>query len=231
MEGMKETLLREYVVYKILYSLTDFSMRVRLAEVEYINTNENATRQRRKNSKSMTDYAFFIEPIELFEKRKNVYRVDLENYGQKHIEPEIIDKIAIFNYMIGNTDWAVPLQHNIQLYTNPLEDTRKYLTAVAYDFDYNGIVNSSYAIPVEELNISSFRNRVFQGLCRTDDEWLKTLEIFRDKEDEFREIIISSPLLNRDSKKYMLSFLDDFYVMLKNPGGILKDFRSTCKEY
>ena len=27
----------------------------------------------------------------------------------------MMDRIAIFNYMIGNTDWSVPNQHNVKI--------------------------------------------------------------------------------------------------------------------
>jgi hypothetical protein len=229
-QGMQEIVLREYVVYKLLNAITDFSLKARIVEVEYIDTNADALKKTKKGPKQVTEYGFLIEPIESFEKRNGVFRVKQENYGQKYIEPEIMDRIAIFNYMIGNTDWAVPLQHNIQIYTNPWGSSKNYLSAVPYDFDYNGIVNSNYAVPMEELNISTFRQRVYQGLCRTDAEWLKSLEIFREKEEVLRNIISDSPYLNRESKKYMSSFIDDFYDMLKNQRSILNNFRATCKE-
>lgn len=229
-QGMSEIVLREYTVYKLLNALTDFSLKARLIEVQYHDTNKDAKKTTNKKSKPITEYGFLIEPVDLFETRANVLRINLENYGQKHIEPEIMDRIAIFNYMIGNTDWAVPMQHNIQIYTNPDARSKDYLSAVAYDFDYNGIVDSEYAIPMEELKIDSFRQRVFQGLCRTDDEWLKSLEIFKEKEEELRNIISDSPYLSKASKKYMLSFIDDFYVLLKYKRSILSDFRDTCKE-
>ena len=27
----------------------------------------------------------------------------------------MLDRVAIFNYMIGNTDWSVPIKHNVIL--------------------------------------------------------------------------------------------------------------------
>jgi len=98
--GNEENLFKEYLIYKLFNVLTDTSFRVRLVKIEYINTF--------KKSKPINTYAFFIEPIEMLGARTNSIEVTSINLTQKHIYPEMMDRLAIFNYMIGNTDWSVP---------------------------------------------------------------------------------------------------------------------------
>ncbi len=51
----------------------------------------------------------------------------------------MMDRIAIFNYMIGNYDWAVPNQHNIKVIKPLIMDPLNLAAAVPYDFDFTGL--------------------------------------------------------------------------------------------
>ena len=65
--------------------------------------------------------------------------------------------------MIGNTDWSMVYQHNVEmLYLNSAA------FAIPYDFDHSGIVNAYYAKPNPMLNIRSVRDRIYRGMCRKD---------------------------------------------------------------
>lgn len=48
-------------------------------------------------------------------------------------------RVAIFEYMIGNTDWSVPNNHNIELVFSR-DNPALMPYAVPYDFDYCGLV-------------------------------------------------------------------------------------------
>ena len=45
----------------------------------------------------------------------NSVPVELTTLNQSNMSPEMMDRMAIFNYMIGNTDWSVPNQHNCKI--------------------------------------------------------------------------------------------------------------------
>ena len=56
--------------------------------------------------------------------------------------------MAVFEYLIGNTDWSAVGSHNVRLikckdYPLPLP--------IAYDFDYSGFVNAPYAVHGEAI--------------------------------------------------------------------------------
>ena len=115
--------------------------------------------------------------------RTNSVEVTSTNLTQKHITPETMDRLAIFNYMIGNTDWSVPNQHNCKI-ISPLEVNNSGLgIVIPYDFDYSGLVNADYAVPYEKLGLSSVRERRYVGICRTEDAFINALREFTEKKE------------------------------------------------
>ena len=110
-------LFKEYLIYKLYNVLTDYSFRVRLASVDYISTYQK--------NKVIRSYGFFIEPIELLAERIQAVPVESPALNQKNIIPEMMDRVAIFNYMIGNTDWSVPGQHNCKVLSGKTFDNRR----------------------------------------------------------------------------------------------------------
>jgi hypothetical protein len=215
--GNEDYLLKEYLIYKLFNALTDYSFRVRLVRISYINT--------AKKSKPIESYAFFIEPVEILAERTHIYAVDAISLSQKSMEPEYIDRMAIFNYMIGNTDWSVPNQHNCKIFSQPGSNLG---IIVPYDFDYSGFVDASYAIPHESLKIKSVRERLYLGLCRNKDVFLNEIEEFSDKREEFYKIINDFQYLDAKEKKRMIYFLDEFFDQFDNRNTIVKSLQNDC---
>lgn len=92
----EDYVLREYLAYKLFNVLTDTSLRVRLLVVNYIDT--------QNKKKTVRQYGFFIEPAEMLAVRTNSLLVKSAALNQKNIIPKIMDRLAIFNFMIGNYD-------------------------------------------------------------------------------------------------------------------------------
>jgi len=193
--GNEDYLLKEYLVYKLYNVLTDNSFRVRLVKVDYINT--------AKESKPIETYAFLIEPIEFLAERTKSTPIKPTNLTQKNIIPEIMDRMAIFNYMIGNTDWSVPILQNCKVLSVLNINNPGLGVIVPYDFDYSGLVNTDYAIPFEGLNLKSVRERRYLGICRSEDVFINALKEFNDKKEEFYKVINDFPLLSAKTKKEM----------------------------
>ncbi len=78
--------------------------------------------------------------------------------------PAVMDRLAIFNYMVTNWDWSIPGQHNVEV-IKPLSYNPDGLgVAVPYDFDLTGVVNADYAIPPPDLGIENVRQPIFNGV-------------------------------------------------------------------
>jgi hypothetical protein len=221
--GNEDYLLREYLIYKLYNVLTPNSFRVRMLKINYINTN--------KKRKPIIAYGFLIEPIEILSERTNSTPVDMINLNQKNILPEMMDRVAIFNYMIGNTDWSVPGQHNCKVLARKEVADPELGMIVPYDFDYSGLVNAYYAIPYEPLGLKSVRERRYLGICRNEDIFINALKEFKDNKEEFYRIINEFQLLSAKSKKDMTGYLDTFYERFNNRNSIVSDLLGECKNF
>ncbi len=142
-----------------------------------------------------------------------------------------MDRMAIFNYMIGNTDWSVPNQHNCKVLSDPNSARQNLGLIVPYDFDYSGFVNASYAVPVEALGIESVRQRIYQGVCRDEATFMNALQEFTAKKEAFYTVIREFQYLDERSKKDMVRFLDEFFSMFDKRNSILYSLKNECKDF
>lgn len=221
--GNENYLFKEYLIYKLFNILTEYSFRVRLARIDYISSTGK--------SKTISTYCFLIEPLHILARRTNSIPVNSTTLGQKNIIPEIMNRVTIFNYMIGNTDWAVTFQHNCKILAGNFPDKPGLGIAVPYDFDYSGLVDAHYAVPSEKLGLESVRQRRYLGLCRTEDDFLKALEQFSDKKPDFYKVINEFPYLNEKIKKSMIKYLDEFYLGIDNRNTIINNFLNECDNF
>jgi hypothetical protein len=221
--GNEEYLFKEFLIYKLFNVLTDTSFRVRLVNIEYINTH--------KKSKPVNTYAFFIEPVEMLAERVNATVVSSVNLSQKNIVPQMMDRLAIFNYMIGNTDWSVPNQHNCKVLSTLNFNATGLGMVVPYDFDYSGFVDADYAIPYEPLGLSSVRERRYVGICRAEDVFTNEVKEFLNKKEAFYKVINDFQLLDEKEKTKMIRYLDSFYEDFDDHNTIVKNILSGCTNF
>jgi len=199
----EDYILREYLAYKLFNVLTDTSFRVRLFSVEYIDS--------QKKRKPLKQYAFFIEPVEMLTSRTNCIEINTRTLNQRHIVPGIMDRLAIFNYMIGNYDWSIPGQHNVQVIKSLNINPYGLGIAIPYDFDWTGFVNASYAIPAENVGTQNVRERLFQGICRKKEVYSRELDVFISKKEEFYKVINEFPYITQKVKRDLTGYLDSFF--------------------
>jgi hypothetical protein len=221
--GNEENLFKEFLIYKLYNVLTDTCFRVRLVKIEYINTY--------KKTKPVVTYAFFIEPLEMLAARTNSVEVKSLNLTQKHIYQKMMDRVGIFNYMIGNTDWSVPNQHNVKILSSLDPDKSSLGIIIPYDFDYSGLVNANYAVPYEGLGIESVTDRRYVAICRSMETFIQDVKIFKDKQDEFYKVINDFPLLNDKTKREMTRYLDGFFSGFDKRNSLVNNILSGCTDF
>lgn len=212
-------LLKEYLAYKIFNIITDYSFKVRLLNVEYID-------EGRKN-KSYTYKAFMIEPEELLAERLGLYSLDIDRFNYSQTDSVLTATMSLFQYMIGNVDFSINGRHNIKMVITKDYKNQK-LIPIPYDFDYSGLVNAHYAIPDEKLNIVKVTERFYRGLCRSDYLYDMVLDIYREKKDEIYAFIKSFEYIDKKNRKDVLNYLDEFYDEIEDSNFVTKKIRSTC---
>lgn len=211
--------LKEYLCYKIYNIISPVSFRVRLMRMTYVDTG-------RKN-KVTEGWAFMIEPEEMLAERHDALVVKNDELAMRLMNPGQFDLVALFMYMIGNADYSVSGRHNVKILGLPGFGAKGY-TAVPYDFDYTGLVNAYYAVPGENLGISSVRERYYLGLCRSDEAMMEAIEHINQHRDEILQLVSSCGYLSDKDKKEMLAYLEDYFNLAADFDIIGAMLKRTC---
>lgn len=217
----EELLLREFLVYKIYNMLEDKSFRVRLLKLNCTDSKEKV--------KGISQYAFLIEDDADMARRNACRKKEEVLLQTEETDREVMTKVAIFQYMIGNTDWAVINNHNVKLIYDKI-NKEKAPFVVPYDFDYCGLVNAGYAVPNEALGIESVKDRVYRGYVRTFEELQQTLNQFRGKKDSIYSYIRTFPYLTKTTKKDIINYLDEFFRMTIRENEIRFNFIENARK-
>ena len=216
----EQYLLSEYYAYKIQHIITDFSLRVRLLQVTYIDLGGRYN--------EILRYAFLIESIDQFTERKNTIRIETKNVSDLLTDRKTLTEAYLFQYLIGNTDWSIPGMHNIFLIKSKDPSIPKPYV-VPYDFDYAGIVNTNYAIPDEQLGTESVRERVYRGVCLNKSDLFKAAALFIEKKQSIYDIYENDQLLTKNTKRDAIKYLDEFYTVMENENRFRRNILESCR--
>lgn len=217
----EQYVLKEYLIYKLYNLLTDCSFRVRLMQIRYVDIGG-------KKPKEYLSYSFAIEDVDVLAERNNAIKIKIKTLNQSLIDKVSMNRVALFQFMIGNTDWSVPGQHNLKLLklNDPFVLTP---IVVPYDFDYSGFVDTYYSIPDERLGIDNVRERLFQGICCTCEEFEATIQEFLDKKDCIYQTILEFKYFEDRTRKEVLTYIDEFYNIIESDDLIRRNISNSCK--
>jgi len=211
----EDLLLKEFLVYKIYNLLSVMSFRVRLLHITY-----NDSKQKMK---SYIQYGFLIESVKDMAARNNCIEIENKPFANEALNRYQVTFMSIFQYMIGNTDWAIGNYHNIKLIV-PKTDTLARPYPVPYDFDFSGFVNAPYAVPDEKAGIRNVTERFYMGFPRTMDELTLILDVFKEKKESVTLKIKDFPLLNEKAKKNAVRYIELFYQIINDKKSIRAAF-------
>ena len=218
----EELVLKEYLIYKIYNMLTDMSYNVRLTKVSY--------KDAQNRTKEYSQYGFLVEDLDDVAKRNGCREFNGNVLNSLHTDANQMTLVSMFEYMIGNTDWALPNKHNmkfIQLLTDSL--SRPY--AVPYDFDYSGLVNAPYAIPQPEFGIEKVTDRYYRGAARTKETVQPLIQLFKEKKEFIIAKVMGFELLNKKVREKMVGYLEDFYKDLDDTRKVKYVFEQAVDHY
>jgi len=216
----EQYLMKEYLTYKIYNEISPYSFRVRLIRMKYIDTG-------RKNKES-SSWAFMIEPEKMMAERLGVLSIKSDGVSMRYTDTLMMDVVALYMYMIGNADYSVAGRHNLKLIRRK-DPLKPLLVPVPYDFDYAGIVNASYAIPGENLGLTSVTERYFLGPCRDDLKYLTAIDQIQMNKDRILELVESSPYLDEKNRKEMIKYLGGYFSDAEKSENLLRSIKSTCR--
>jgi hypothetical protein len=211
-----QSVLTEYLIYRVFNAFTPHSFRARLARVTYVDPKrDNAPEPR---------YGMLLENDEDLARRMEGRLHTMPNRHFNFIEPESLMLTMLLEYMIGNTDFSIMALHNVKLIQTP--DMTIYLAT--YDFDYSGLVNTGYGVVDKRLGISSVRDRIYRGPCKTMPQLAPFLERITAKKDEVLALVDQIPDMKPARRKDARDYLGESFSTLSNPAKAKRTFVDNC---
>jgi hypothetical protein len=219
-KGYENYVLKEFLIYKIYNILSPVSFRVRLIRIKYVDTS--------RKDRLTESWAIMIEPEEMLAERNDAVVIKNDKLVMAVMRTEEMALVSMFQYMVGNSDYSIAGRHNMKVLGLPGFGSEGY-TPVPYDFDYSGLVNAYYAIPGDNLGISSVRERYFLGPCLDDQVYLKAIGTLEDYRAEIMEMIHEFPYLEVKEKEYMIAYLEEYFTLSSESEFIEMELKSTCR--
>ena len=208
-EAMQNTMLKEYLVYRLYNVISEKSLKVRLVKVKYVDVNYGEL---------FSKYAFFIESVDQMAERLGCEEVEMANLKQDQLVEENIIKLALFNYMIGNTDWSVPKLHNVTLLRS---NRHAPPVAIPYDFDMCEFVNASYMHMY--MGRELLENR-YKGKKVSKESLDSAILHFQENRKKMINTVLGFEYLALESKQECLNLIDSFYKTIDDRQASRKAF-------
>jgi hypothetical protein len=201
----EQYVIQEYLIYRLYAVLSDISYKTRLLKVTYVDRNDP--------DQTYQKFAFFIEDPDIFEERMNGHIVNVQTVIPENVDWDHYVLVSFFEYMIINTDWSLPIMHNIDLI---LLDYFKPPIPVPFDFDWSGLINIPYKVPTAAGMQTRIPERVYKGPELNKREAKKFKKIFQEKQPELFNIYIDCPYLDHDLKIETINQLQLFFQILED---------------
>lgn len=195
-----ELLVREYLLYRMYEALSPHKyVRAQLVRVHLKDTGSKDTHE--------------VHAILVEDEKETAHRLGgtiITEFGipTNQWDQETAARTALFQYMIGNTDWDIAGQRNMRMIrVRQPHDT--YLV-MPYDFDFAGMVAAPYAVPASESGLKSVRDRFLMTNGVRPEALEDARKLFITRKKELYDVC-RSKWLNRSAIRDMVSYLDSFF--------------------
>jgi len=224
-ERWEQYAVKEMLAYHIYNLVTERSFRVRTVAVTYVDSADS--------SKDGPHFGFLIEDDSDVAKRNHLEKLDTPRVSPEQLEPLEASRMALFEYLIGNTDFAVlngptaNSRHNTILFgANP----QAKVFAVPYDFDSSGLVDAHYAVPNAVLKIHSNRERVYRGFCASNATLETARREFLRLEPQILELGRKETRLVSSSREWVGDYLSKGFDALRDDGKFAREITEKCRK-
>jgi len=217
--------VKEMLAYHIYNLVTERSFKVRGLSVTYVDSADH--------SSDGPHVGFLLEDDSAVAKRNHLEKLELPAVPLEHLEPLESSRLALFEYLIGNTDFAVlngPTKdhccHNTVLIG---ENVQGKVFAVPYDFDSSGLVDAHYAAPNAVLHTSSNRERVYRGFCADNATLEAARGEFRRLEPKILELARTETGFDARSREWAGDYLTKGFEVLRDDKKFAGDITAKCR--
>lgn len=199
-------LLREYVAYRLYERVSPYYVRARLVHLTLRDNHVEKTYP--------TVWVILLEHDEELAVRLEGSVEQQFGMGADSLETTSAALNAVFQYMIGNTDWSIADARNIYQF-RPSKGGK--IIPVPYDFDFSGLVGAPYATPTKESGLSNVRDRVLINSGLSESDIRTAIETFKSAESDLLKLC-AIPQLEEDQVKSLQDYLGGFFTVIKSTG-------------
>ncbi len=212
-------LLKEYLAHLLYNEITDISLEARLVRITYIDPD--------KPNRKIVNYAFFTEHFKSVAARNGYELKDRGSFIPGNLDLGAADLMALFQLMIGNTDWSIAKERNIIL-LHAADGTQ---VPLPFDFDMSGLVNAQYAGPAPGLRIDEVTDRYYLGYCHPNSDWFALSEYYLSRKTRLLSLVSETPGLDKKSINTALTFLQGFFDILQSPQLMEEKIARHCEPF
>ena len=214
--------VKEYMAYKLYELVSAYHFKTRMVDLYFSEIKGSKT-------KEFELKGILIEDNKLVAKRHDGKVLD------RFINPLAQDPLAsvqnaLFQYMIGNTDYSTFAQHNENLiYTD------KKIVPLPYDFDMSGLVNTGYSVVSvinnESLPISSVKERLYRGFKRSPNIIAQVRTEFLNQKVAMLEAVDDLEPYFEDPKQFASAkkYIEKFFEVLANDDRFKKEITNKLR--
>lgn len=224
----EQIVLKEFAAYRLYNAITPQCFRVRLLSVSYNDAEMGKT--------EITRRGFFIEDQGDLARRVGMEEVKRGRTPYAMYDQQAAARAALFHYMVGNLDWDMTAGpagedccHNGKI-IGPAKDATSGLVSVPYDFDMTGFVDAPYAVPPEQIKVSSVRTRVFRGFCAYNDETRMAAKEFLALRPAMEANLAATPGMSEGARRKAAGYLNGFFKAVANDAAIEKNLIRKCRD-
>ncbi len=216
----EQNLLEEYLTYRIYNHLTDFSFKVQLARVTYVDTSGR--------DDPFTRMAFLIEDEDAMAARLGGQMIEAPVANPDDFVLDQLSLMYLFQFMVGNVDWGAGTSHNVKI----LRKDRGYYP-IPYDFDWAGLVNAPYAGPstMTEPFHDSVRERVYWGACMPEINFQDLFARFSGDQDGIKALVQTQVGLSEGNVESAEDYLEEFYSIINDPRKAEREVVKACRKW
>jgi hypothetical protein len=207
-----ELLVKEYLAYRMFEQLTPFSVKARLIKLILRDAHVE------KSKKSML--AMLVEDEE--ESAARLKGNVVESYGMPSdsLMMNQAALVAVFNYMIGNTDWEIAMIRNVRLIRAP--ESGK-VVVMPYDFDFSGLVSAPYASPSSDSGLKTVKDRFLMASGIRQDALKRATQLIKTNRNKLLEIC-NTRYLASSTIDQVTEYLETYFQQIAENDGVPQRF-------
>lgn len=217
--SFEQYLLKEYLGHRLYEFFTSASVKSRLVRISYPKPD--------KSGRTLQNYAFFTEHFDTLATRNDAERLPRGSFDYKQLDNHAADVLALFQFMIGNTDWSIVRERNTIL----ISEAGGKQIPVPYDLDMSGLVDAHYAGPAPGLPIDTVRDRYYLGFCHPGVDWDALFAEFHGQQQAILAMIDTVPGLDKKSIKSTKRFLEKFFSILNSDEEREEHIEQACQPW